>query len=199
MKRLLLAGLIVVMLTPAALAEDLQLTAGTMSVGGVASFSIDMSMPDQEGLEDETGFTLAIIPQFGYFVIDNLELVGRINLAMWFGDLWTTDAGGQEIDIFPKQIGFDLGAKYHIPLGSFVAYAGLMIGMNFSIPDSDLEGEAGETKKRLDLAVPLGILMPMNAHVALDLGIMVAYKMGLDDQGSVLNVPIGYLGIQGFF
>jgi opacity protein-like surface antigen len=196
MKRLLLAGLIVVMLSPAALAEDLQLTAGTMQLGGVASFSIDMTMPDQG--DGETGFTLALIPQFGYFVIDNLELLGRINVAMWFGDLYTTDVGGQEIDIFPKMIGFDLGAKYHIPLGSFVVYAGLMVGMNFSIPDSDLDD--ADTTKRFDLTVPLGILMPLNSHVALDLGLAVIYRMSLEDNGgSTLNVPIGYLGVQGYF
>lgn len=193
MKRLLLAGLIVVMLSPAALAEDLQLTSGTMTLGGVASFSIDMNMPD-EG-DSETGFTLGLIPQAGYFVIDNLEVVGRINLAMFFGDLYETEVGGETYGL-PKYIGFDLGAKYYIPMGSMVPYAGLMVGMTFMIPDQD----DADTEKRFDLTVPLGVLMPLNAHVALDLGLMVVYKMSLEDGGgSTLNVPIGYLGVQGFF
>ena len=191
MKRLLLAGLIVVMLSPAAMAEDLQLTAGTMQLGGVASFSIDMTMPD-EG-DSTTGFSLVLIPQAGYFVIDNLELVGRINLGMFFGDLYEVCVG-TECTGAPKLLGFDVGAKYHIPMGSIVPYAGLMVGMFFTIP------EEGDTQKRFDLTVPLGILMPLNSHVALDLGVAIIYKMSLEDGGgSTLNVPIGYLGVQGFF
>jgi hypothetical protein len=200
MKRLLLAGLIVAMLSPAVLAEDLQLTAGTMSLGGMATFSIDTVMPPEDQGDSETGFSLILLPEVGYFVIDNLEVLGRLNLGMFFGDLYTIESGGEEYSL-STLVGFDLGAKYYIPLGSFVAYAGLMVGMLFTIPDSDLEG--AETQKRFDLTVPLGILMPFNSHVALDLGIMVAYKMDLDDEpndsGSTLNVPIGYLGVKGFF
>jgi len=195
MKRMLLAGLIVAMLSPAALAQDLQLTAGTMSLGGISTFSIDMNIPD-EG-DSETGFSLILIPEMGYFVIDNLELIGRLNLGMFFGDLYTTEIGGEEYSA-STLVGFDVGAKYHIPLGSFVAYAGIMVGMFFTIPDSDIEG--ADTEKRFDLTVPLGILMPMNEHIAVDLGVMIAYKMSLEDHGgSILNVPIGYLGVKGFF
>ena len=194
MKRLLLAGLIVAVLSPAALAEDLQLTSGTMNLGGAAAFSIDMMMPDQG--DSQTGFSLVLIPQVGYFVIDNLEVIGRLNLGMFFGDLYETEIGGETYGA-PTLVGFDVGAKYHIPLGSFVAYAGLMVGMFFNIPDGDIPN--AETTKRFDLTVPLGILLPMNSHVAIDLGVAIAYKMGLDDQGDTLNVPIGYLGIQGFF
>jgi len=195
MKRMLLAGLILAMLSPAALAEDLQLTAGTMQLGGGAAFSIDMVMPE-EG-DSQTGFSLILIPQVGYFVIDNLEVIGRLNLGMFFGDLYEIEAGGETYGA-PTLVGFDVGAKYHIPLGSFVAYGGIMVGMFFNIPDSDIEG--AETEKRFDITVPLGILLPMNSHVALDLGVAIAYKMSLEDGGSdTLNVPIGYLGIQGFF
>jgi hypothetical protein len=191
MKRLLLAGLIIAMLSPAALAQDLQLTKGTMQLGGVASFSIDMQMPD-EG-DSTTGFSLILIPEAGYFVIDNLELAGRLNLGMFFGDLYEVCVG-TDCTAAPKLLGFDVGAKYYIPMGSIVPYAGLMVGMFFNIPDE------GDTTKRFDLTVPLGILMPLNEHVAIDLGLAVVYKMSLEDNGgSTLNVPIGYLGIQGFF
>ena len=196
MKRMLLAGLIVVMLSPAALAEDLQLTAGTMSLGGIGTFSMDMTMPDQG--DGETGFSVILLPQMGYFVIDNLEVVGRLNLGMFFGDLYTTE-GTPEISA-STLVGFDVGAKYYIPLGSFVAYGGLMVGMLFTIPDSDLPAPADEVQKRFDLTVPLGILLPMNSHIAIDLGLAIAYKMSLEDGGTdTLNVPIGYLGVQGFF
>jgi hypothetical protein len=116
---------------------------------------------------------------------------------MFFGDLYTTEIGGEEYSA-STLVGFDVGAKYYIPMGSIVPYAGLMVGMFFIIPDSDIPD--AETQKRFDLTVPLGILMPMNEHIAIDLGIMIAYKMGLEDgDGSILNVPIGYLGVQGFF
>jgi hypothetical protein len=199
MKRLLLAGLIVAMLCPAALAEgELQLTQGTMQLGatglqlgstglnlnygGGAIFGIDMFMPE-EG-DSETGFKLGLSPQVGYFLMDNLELMGQVGLGMSFGDLYEKS---------DKLLSFGVGAKYHIPLGSMVAYAGLMVGMGFIIPDE------GDTMKNFNLEVPLGILLPLNTHVAIDLGLKVFYTMGLDDQGSFLAVPIGYLGVQAFF
>lgn len=199
MRKLLLAGLIVAMLCPAALAEgELQLTKGTMQLGGTALqlgstglnlsyggdavFAIDMSIPE-EG-DSTTGFKLGLSPQVGYFLMDNLELLGQVGLGMFFGDLYENA---------PKFMGFGVGAKYHIPMGSMVLYAGLTVGMSFIIP------EEGDTMKNLNLEVPLGLLLPMNSHVAIDLGLKVAYSMGLDDQGSFLTVPIGYLGVQAYF
>jgi hypothetical protein len=183
MKRLLLAGLIIAMLCPAAMADDLQLTSGTMQLGGSATFDIDMMMPD-EG-DSTTGFALNIMPTAGYFLMDNLELNGMLKFGMGFGDLYEHSS---------KLIGFAVGAKYYIPMGSMVPYAGAMIGMGFTIPDE------GDTAKELDIIVPLGLLMPLNAHLALDLGVQVIYAMSLEDGGiSVLHVPIGYLGVQGFF
>ncbi len=186
MKRLLLAGLIIAMLCPAALAEDLQLTKGTMELGGQLSFDIDMAIPE-EG-DSETGFMLGAMPSFGYFLMDNLELAGAIVFEKGFGDLYDND-----VYTLPMIFGFGVGAKYYIPMGSMVIYAGAMVGMTMTIPDE------GDTLKTFDLIVPLGILMPLNTHVGLDLGVMVTYSMGLDDQGSMLHVPIGYLGVKAFF
>ena len=183
MKRLLLAGLIVVMLTPAALAEDLQLTKGTMQLGGTASFDIDMIIPD-EG-DNETGFALRAIPSFGYFIMDNLALSGGLIFGMGFGDLYENSM---------TDLGFGLGTEYYIPMGSMVIHAGAALGMQFMIP------EEGDTVKILAIQVPLGILFPLNAHLGLDVGVQIHYLMSLEDNGaSMLHVPIGYLGVKGFF
>lgn len=183
MKRLLLAGLIVVVLSPVALAEDLQLTKGTMKLGGTASFDIDMSMPDKG--DSTTGFALRVMPSVGYFLTDNLALTGDLTFGMGFGDLYK--------DV-PKNLGFGAGINYYIPMESMVIHAGAALGMQFMIP------EKGDTQKALVIQVPLGILFPLNAHLGLDVGVRIRYFMSLEDGGgSMLNVPIGYLGVQGFF
>ncbi len=183
MKRLLLVGLIVAMIAPSALAEDLQLTKGTIQLGGSVTFSLDMFIPD-EG-DKETGFMLRAMPSGGYFLMDNLALVGALSFGKGFGKLYK--------DWFPMEFGIDVGAKYFIPMGSMAIYAGAMVGMTMLKPDE------GDSSKWLDIIVPVGILIPMNAHIGIDLGMHLGYHMGLDDQGSSLGVPIGYLGVQGFF
>ncbi len=183
MKRLLLAGLIVVMLTPAALAEDLQLTKGTMQLSGSASFDIDMDMPDKG--DSTTGFLLNVMPSVGYFLMDNLALTGDLIFGMGFGDLY---------EKFPKILGFGAGLNYYIPMESMAIHVGAALGMQFLIP------EEGDTMKALIIQVPLGILFPLNAHLGLDVGVRIQYFMSLEDGGgSMLKVPIGYLGVQGFF
>jgi len=81
----------------------------------------------------------------------------------------------------------DLGFRYATRFGA-------TIGMDFTIPDE------GDTRKALDINAPIGLLIPFNSHVALDLGIRVTYRHDLEDPGiSSFLLPIGYFGIDGFF
>ncbi len=168
---------------PFAMAEGLQTTAGTMQLGGVGTFSIEMTMPDVG--DSVTGYKLNLAPSFGYFIIDNLEIGGILGVGVGFGDKYEGAA---------KDIGFGVGANYYLAMSSFVLHFGVGIGMNFMIPDE------GDTQKALAIMAPIGLLMPLNDHVALDLGIQVNYIMSLEDGGnSYFNLPIGYLGVQAFF
>ena len=168
---------------PLAMAEGLQTTAGTMQLGGAGTFNIEMTIPD-EG-DSVTGYSLGLTPSFGYFIIDNLEIGATALVAVGFGDKY---------DGSSKDIGFGVGANYFLPISSFVLHFGVGIGMNFMIPDE------GDTQKALAIMAPIGLLMPLNDHVALDLGIQVNYLMSLEDHGnSSFTLPIGYLGVQSFF
>ena len=170
------------LVTSVAHAEGLSLQKGTMQLGGTATFDIEVVMPD-EG-DNTTGFSLNLAPSFGYFIMDNLQLFGQLSFHMGFGDLFDDS----------KTFGLGVGAKYFLPLGSLVGYAGLGVGLDLHMPDG------GDTMKYLPISVPLGILLPFNRHVALDLGTRLTYTLALDDGGaSKFHVPIGYLGVQAFF
>lgn len=184
MQRIMLAGLIVGMLTPAALARDeLRLSAGTMRLGGAAALSFDMAIPERG--DNTIGLALNIIPSAGYFIIDNLELVAEFGFWMGLADLY------QNSD---RLIGFGFGAKYHAPVGNLVPYAGLAVSLAFSLPV-----ESGN-QTALSLNVPLGLLVPLNTRIALDLGLRIVYTNTLRGPGvSTMQIPVGYLGVQGFF
>ncbi len=173
---------------PAAAQTDLQLTAGTMQVGGYGTININTVMPD--GGDSVTGTNLSISPQFGYFIVDQVELLAGARLGIGFGDLYSTA---------DRLVTFFVGGRYFLPLGLPVpAYVGLDVGMGFNIPPSD--DTTRETTKGLELAVPIGVLIPLNAHVALDVGVRPAYALSLQDGGTdQLLVPIGYFGVQSFF
>jgi len=183
MKKAILIALAIFVLAPAANAAEMTLTKGTMQLGGAATFDIEVTMPDVG--DNVTGYRLGVMPSFGYFLIDNLELFVGVNADLGFGDAYDGAA---------KNFGFNVGAKYFHRLGPVFAYAGLGVGMGFMVPDE------GDTMKNLAIGVPLGVLWPLNMRVALDLGTMITYNMSLEDGGaSFLNVPIGYLGVQAFF
>lgn len=186
MKRFITAATVLAFalsLAPLANAEGLQTTAGTMKLGGSGTFDIDMTIPDQG--DSKTGYKLNLTPSFGYFIIDNLEIGATLGVGVGFGDLYDNSS---------KLIGFGVGANYYLALSSFVLHFGAGIGMGFVIPDQ------GDTQKSLTINAPIGLLMPFNEHVALDLGIQVTYIMSLEDGGnSYFTLPIGYLGVQAFF
>ncbi len=182
MKKAVLVVLAMLVMVPAANAKEFDLSKGTMVAGGHATFDIDMVMPDKG--DNTTGYFLNLAPEFGYFIIDNLELFANIDFGMGFGDLYNDD----------MEFGFGVGAKYFMPLGGVIGYAGVGVGMNMMMP------EKGDTMKYLPITVPLGVLFPFHRHVALDVGTRVTYTMALDDGGaSTLDVPIGYLGMQATF
>jgi hypothetical protein len=77
MKRAFLALSLVTLTSFTALAESdagLQLSAGTMQLGGVAGFQYEVVFP--ENSDSENGYLLELSPSFSYFVMNNLSLQG---------------------------------------------------------------------------------------------------------------------------
>jgi hypothetical protein len=178
--------------------DFLQIRAGTMQAGGVVALSINTMFPDTGS--NTTGAMLNIAPTFGYFIVDGLEMLAGINFSTGFGDRY------EDTD---SSFGFDVGARYIIDIMlAIYPYAGVQFGMVIPITDEDDSDSIivvqpdteTETPNQLAVTVPAGILVGINAHLALDVGFRIQFMTELDDTGSsYLNIPIGYLGVQGFF
>ncbi len=188
LEQIVALGSALVLATPA-LAQDLDLDAGTMQLGGITTFTFESDSFD--GADSVSGIALRVAPEFGYFVIDNLALVARFSLGIFSGDLY---------DDSPTLLGFGVGGRYFLPLGPVAGYGGLEVGMGFAIPES------GDTAKAFEIDVPLGLLIPLNSQVAIDGGLRIIYRRSLDDcpTGAVCNtgelvIPVGYFGVQAFF
>jgi hypothetical protein len=179
-----------------AVQDFLQIKAGTMQLGGVVSLSVDTMFPNVGS--SKTGAMLDIAPSFGYFIIDSLELSAGVDFTAGLGDLY---------DGTDKAFGFNLGARYVVDiLLAVYPYFGAQFGMNFPFTDKkDDPGtvgidESAAPPNQLRIAVPAGLLVALNPHVAIDLGFRLVFIAELDDNGSnYLNIPIGYLGVEGFF
>jgi hypothetical protein len=172
--------------------KGLLLKAGTFELGGQLALTIDHYDPD--GFDSQTGYRVSLTPKFGYFVIDNLELNAEFTFATAFHDLYEDS---------PKWIEFGLGARYLFSIGGIHPYLGANFGMIFTLyPET--EDTMDHTSKNMLLSFPIGVLIALNDHVALDFGIkikcMIHIKDNDEDVGlTVLSIPIGFLGVQGFF
>jgi Outer membrane protein beta-barrel domain len=172
--------------TDAAAARPLKLQThrGTMTLGGQLAFEVDHF--SGQGNNDLDGAVLAIQPSLGYFIVDNLLLGGHVNFSMGIGDLHDTD---------PTVVGFGADLRYLFNFGSVVVpYAGIGLGPLFQIPDE------GDTDFGLELSFPLGLQIALNHHVALVVGTELDVVFFVSDpQYTRLHVPIGYLGVVGYF
>ncbi len=179
---------------PIGSATDLLLTQGTAQAGGMIAFQIDAVKPSSGG--SDGGSTLTVAPNVGFFIIDYLEIVGEIGFSKAFGD--AHEYWGNPLDFT-----FGMGIKYYIPLGFVNIYAGALVGMG--IGRQTFDDGMGERytieNNRFMVTAPAGILLTLNRHVGLDLGVRFNFEFGLGDSSYdfAMNIPIGYFGVQGFF
>jgi hypothetical protein len=124
---------------------------------------------------------LSVSPELGYFIVDDLALAAEIGVAM------PTSSEAQNW-IFD----FGAGPKYFFDLGRMVPYAGLLLGMSVFTN----RGDSGRDWYFFDVKVPVGILVPLNSHVALDVGARIRFSIG-DSRHEI--APTGYAGVQAFF
>ena len=133
----------------------------------------------------QNGAVIEVSPQFGYFLATNLEL----GLSLFFAK-----GMGQLFEDSPTEFGLSLGIKYHIDLAKVFLYLGATVGMDFVLPTE------GKLQNYLIGGIPFGLLVPLNQHVALDVGMRVNAAIYLHDSWVMeISVPIGYLGVQGYF
>ncbi len=163
--------------------SGLMLTAGTMQLGGY--LALVYGQISMEGMDRRNGASIEVLPTFGYFMIDNLELKLNLIIAKGFG---------QYFEDSPWDVGAMIGIKYHLQAGSAFFYIGADVGMEV------FDYDEGDPYKYVVVALPLGFLIPLNYHVAIDIGILPTMLFGLGGvRETVISIPVGYLGVQGYF
>ncbi len=165
----LLLGAVLLTSSSQALAEKLDLSKGTMMLGGAGHLHLKATGGDVgNGTWAHKGSI-----EFGYFVIDRLAV--------------TASLGGEGpfslTNTFTKA-GAGVGVAYAFDINSIVSpYLGAKGVVGFKPAMTwGIEGNAG-------------ILIALNQHVAVDLGLKVGYNF----TNKELNGALGFVGVRGFF
>ncbi len=173
-KLIFLLAFSLLLATSASARTKLAISKSTMQLGG----TIQMPISIPKGRDAVVG--ISVSPEFSYFVGRSFALginpsAGRSSLSG---------------DGLPWQFSVAGTAKYYIDLGgALYPYLGAKAGL------------AWETKKEgvnFLLGAPLGVLVPLNNHVALDVGAPLNFYF--DKKGYAgAHIPVGYLGVAAFF
>jgi hypothetical protein len=161
----------------------------TMQAGGAITITPGVMIP-KEG-DSAGGGWFNFSPTLGFFIIDKLELLFAFSLGIPFGDAYSWD------DV---SVGFGLGARYFIDFDAFALYMGGTMGFSFDIPDNT----DADVRKYFNINIMVGILLAINRHIGIDLGMRFNSAILLGDYpnqyaASEITFPMGYLGVDGFF
>ncbi len=165
-------------------AEPLLLSQGTLQLGGIISFGVRLPLDD----ESDNSFGYSVMPHVGIFVIDNLEL------ALYVGHYGAVGGG----DYYGDNFQFGANVRWVFDIDTIIyPYLGARFGMSFF----GLVGEGVNTA--ISAGVPAGILIGLNRHVAIDIGLSLNYNQTVSgpfkESPGQLYIPAGYLGIEAFF
>jgi hypothetical protein len=175
------------------LERPLLLTRHTMELGGEISIKPEIHiMHGDVDNKTEGGGYFTLSPHLGYFVIDKLELLFNFDLSLPFGYSGNLDVN----------VGFLGGARYFFDFNILALYVGGMVGPTWVIPDNPND----VIRDHFNINVMVGILVPMNRHIGIDLGMRMNTDIRVDggdladgEERTVISFPIGYLGVSGFF
>ncbi|MBN2724642.1 MAG: outer membrane beta-barrel protein [Deltaproteobacteria bacterium] len=159
----------------------LEIRNGTMMLGGEFSFTNDKYIPD-EG-DTVSGNILTISPSFGYFLSSNFGVTAGVNYMRHDGDAYTGYS-----DLF----GLKLGALFMQRLLAVYLYVGVDAGYVRLMPAE------GDADNGLILGGNVGLMLPLNPHVALTTSIKLIYSLN-DSNSDQLSISFGYFGISAFF
>jgi hypothetical protein len=128
-----------------------------------------------------SGFSFALRPTLGYFVIDGLEIGGSLSIGGQFGSAHNNS----------YSVGAQIGMRYVFGTGTRVMPFLALYGVTeIGIADSSATVAAGV----LDFAT--GILLAISEHVALSFGLEVlAVFVATPTSGTVIRLPAGFFGI----
>jgi hypothetical protein len=164
--------MLVLLSSVAALAGELDFGQGTWELGGRATANVVL----RDGNSD---LYLDLSPTFGYFVSENIELLGGVSLFVQDNALGAGFFGG--LDAFLSNDGV---APY---LGATIGYGTQSYQFGFFQVSGDVVTISGRG----------GIVIPLNRKVGLDLGARVNFN--IEDGDTWVHIPLGYVGIRAFF
>ena len=153
------------LLSQSATAAEVTIEQGVMSVSGQATLGI--AVADGRALVDVT-----LTPGFGYFSSDKVEWTANVSVihATFLGESQTA-------------LGLGVGMNYYVHVGTPHVYAGVHVETALAPVVSPGVGIQG------------GMLIGLNEHVALDIGLRPTYYI----QAGILNLNAGAIGVRGFF
>lgn len=158
----------------AALAGPFDIKRGTMELGGRATANIVMS----GGITD---LYLDLSPTVGYFVGRDTELIGGLSMLINEGSV---------------DVGFFGGLDYFLKAESVRPYVGGTLGYSTgAFGPSPFDAPFGDV---VTLSGRLGLLLPLNRKVGVDLGTRLNVNIA-DGGGTWVTIPLGYLGVRAFF
>lgn len=173
---------------PAPAYDRLQPFAGTLAAGGHLAFPMAV---DRSG---DFAMHLTLTPELGFFVADGWELVLQGSYAQGLVGLGQKVAMGTPAqplaDLADKEGGFALGFRYLFDGGFVLPYLGVLMG--FFWPQD-------APAMQIRLGLPIGLLIPFNDYVALDLGMPIAFVFPVDTGFDRFTITPGFLGIRAFF
>ncbi|MCB5278007.1 MAG: hypothetical protein LHW59_00595 [Candidatus Cloacimonetes bacterium] len=133
-------------------------TTGDMMVGGQVGFSSEKINSDAEATN-----SIEIMPQFGYFVMDNVCVDGILSFNNWSQD-----------KVSGTDFGIGVGGRYFYNQ----IYGGL--ALEYTSSSEDYDGDKSD-HTGMYASLKAGYLYPLTSNVFVDMG--VRYKMGLGDYG----------------
>lgn len=177
----IIAGLFIA--STGAQAETVDLSEGTMTAGGTGSFYwTDNSLRDL----NDSQFGLKVDASFGYFAFDNFVVNFSLSEDVKF------DHG-----IRQNTFGLGVGPQYFFNTDTiFVPYVGGKMGFSWANGDVSIW--------RVNVTPQVGVLISLNTHVALDLGLAPTFFWDLngpnrDESWPGLDMSLGYFGVRAFF
>jgi outer membrane protein W len=150
---------------PASATEDAFLKEGTILYGG--SFGYSSVNVDQRSSSQGVSAGLFLLQaEVNYFVIDNLSIGLSGNIDWLRGDLYGTGVGNATL-LFGELV-----ARYYFPVcgNRLLPYVGVSAGAGYGMVSgrSDGGGVVYGDDTATDTGVQAGVLIPLNANVALD-------------------------------
>jgi hypothetical protein len=103
-------------------------------------------------------------------------------------------AGGDLYDGAPTTFGLQFEPVYVGPAGGMFWYGGLLVGFLIVSPDT------GDSLGTIAFGAQGGLLIPLNDWVAIDLGLHIEYGItNTEPDSTQLSIPVGALGVRGYF